>query len=211
MNIRSVTCFLNAGAPDPHSGSVREAGKVAREVGMALESAGFPVQTKRLATQSLTSPLTGRLRLASELSARCEEAGFDYLALGPVLAAAPDSDLPRLDLLPELITSTKSVFTSVLVARKQDDLYLEAIRRTARAMREIAHTTEQGFGNLRLAMLANVGPHAPFFPAAYHDGGPPALSLATESADLGSDNWLKTLSSMPVNSSFARTGSTTIP
>ena len=35
-----------------------------------------------------------------------------------------------------------------------------------------------------LAMLANVGPHAPFFPAAYHDGGPPAVALAIESADL---------------------------
>jgi hypothetical protein len=29
-----------------------------------------------------------------------------------------------------------------------------------------------------------VGPHAPFFPAAYHDGGSPALAIATESADL---------------------------
>jgi uncharacterized protein (UPF0210 family) len=124
------------------------------------------------------------LRLASELSARCEAAGFDYLSLGPILASAPDSDLPGLDLLPELITSTKSVFASVLVARKQDDLHLEAMRRTACAVREIAHATPQGFGNLRLAMLANVAPHAPFFPAAYHDGGRPALSLATESADL---------------------------
>jgi uncharacterized protein (UPF0210 family) len=184
MNIRSVTCFLNPGDSETHSGSVREAGKVAREVTTALESAGFPVQTKRLATQSLPSPPASRLRLASELSARCEASGFEYLSLGPVLAAAPDSDLPGLDLLPELIASTKSVFASVLVGRKQDDLHLEAIRRTARAVREIAHTTDQGFGNLRLAMLANVGPHAPFFPAAYHDGGPPALSLATESADL---------------------------
>ena len=184
MNIRSVTCFLNAGDPDIHSGSVHEAGKVAQEVSTVLESAGFPVQTKRMATQSLPTPPAARLRLASDLSARCEEAGFDYLSLGPILAAAPDSDLPGLDLLPELIGSTKSVFASVLVARKQDDLHLEAIRRTANAVRQIAHTTEQGFGNLRLAMLANVEPHAPFFPAAYHDGGSPALSLATESADL---------------------------
>jgi uncharacterized protein (UPF0210 family) len=61
---------------------------------------------------------------------------------------------------------------------------LEAIRQTAGLIREIAHTTELGFGNLRLALLANVGPHAPFFPAAYHDGGPPALAVATESAGL---------------------------
>jgi uncharacterized protein (UPF0210 family) len=33
-------------------------------------------------------------------------------------------------------------------------------------------------------MLANVEPHSPFFPAAYHDGGPPTVAIATESADL---------------------------
>jgi uncharacterized protein (UPF0210 family) len=76
------------------------------------------------------------------------------------------------------------VFAGVLVARRGLGVHLEAIRRTARIVREIAHTTDRGFGNLRLAMLANVGPHAPFFPAAYHDGGPPALAIATESADL---------------------------
>jgi uncharacterized protein (UPF0210 family) len=32
--------------------------------------------------------------------------------------------------------------------------------------------------------MANVGPHSPFFPAAYHDGGSPAVGIATESADL---------------------------
>jgi hypothetical protein len=75
----------------------------------------------------------------------------------------------------------------VLAARTGHGLHLEAINRTARIIREIAHTTELGFGNLRLAMLANVAPHAPFFPAAYHDGGPPAFALALESAGLALD------------------------
>jgi hypothetical protein len=184
MNIRSVTFFLNAGDPETQGAAVRGAGNVAREVSAALESAGIPVQTTRLATQPLTAPPVDRLQLASELSALCSAAGFEYLALGPILAGAPDADLSGLDRLPELIAGTTTVFASVLVARRQRDLHLEAIRRTARAVREIAHTTDLGFGNLRLAMLANVGPHAPFFPAAYHDGGPPALSLATESAGL---------------------------
>ncbi len=51
-------------------------------------------------------------------------------------------------------------------------------------MRQVARTTALGFGNLRLAAMANVGPHSPFFPAAYHDGGSPAVGIATESADL---------------------------
>jgi uncharacterized protein (UPF0210 family) len=47
-----------------------------------------------------------------------------------------------------------------------------------------APLTPDGFTNLRFAALANVPSGAPFFPAAYHQGGAPAFALATEAADL---------------------------
>jgi uncharacterized protein (UPF0210 family) len=125
--------------------------------------------------------------LASDLWAQSADVGFEYLSLGPVLADTPDADLSRLDAIPDLIRATDSVFVAVLAGRAGRGLHLEAVRRTACIVHEIAHTTELGFGNLRLAMLANVAPQAPFFPAAYHDGGPPALALALESADLAVD------------------------
>lgn len=178
MNIRSVTCFLNVGD------SIRRAGRLIGEARTILEAAGLPVQTARLATQPLSHLPGNPLRLAAELWPQCQDAGLDYLSLGPLLADTPDADLSRLDLIPDLIRTTESVFAAVLTARRGQGLHLAAIRRTAQIVHEIAHTTKQGFGNLRLAMLANVGPHVPFFPAAYHDGGPPALAIATESADL---------------------------
>jgi uncharacterized protein (UPF0210 family) len=187
MNIRSVTCFINAGDPATQANAVHEAGQLAREARAALETAGFPVQTTRLATQPLSHLPGDPLRLAPELWAQCSDASFDYLSLGPVLADAPGANLSRLEAIPELIRTTDAVFASVLVARAGMGLHLEAIRRTARIVRDIAHTSELGFGNLRLALLANVGPHAPFFPAAYHDGGPPAVAIATESAGLAVD------------------------
>ncbi len=178
MKIRSVTGFVNVGD------SIRRAGQPVGQVRAALEEAGLPVQTTRLATQPLSHLPGDPLRLAAELWPQCRDAGFDYLSLGPLLADAPDADLSRLDLIPDLIRATEGVFAAVLTAWRGQGLHLTAIRRTAQIVHEIAHTTEQGFGNLRLAMLANVGPHAPFFPAAYHDGGAPALAVATESADL---------------------------
>ncbi len=187
MNVRSVTCFVNLDNPATQAGVIRQAGRLARQVHAALESAGFPVQTIRLATQPLSHLPAGVLRQVADLWALCAGAGFEYLSLGPVLADTPDADLTPLDLIPELIRTTATLFAGVLVARKGRGLHLEAIRRTARIVREIAHTTDRGFGNLQLAMLANVGPHTPFFPAAYHDGGPPALAIATESADLAVD------------------------
>jgi uncharacterized protein (UPF0210 family) len=181
MRIRSITCLVNAGGE-----AVQAAGQLAGEARMAFEKAGLAVQTTRLATQPL-SPLRGDpVQLAHDLWAQCAAAGMDYLSLGPVLADTPDAaqSLSLIDRIPELIRATGAVFCGVLVARRGRGINLAAIRRTAWTIREIAHTTDLGFGNLRLAALANVGPGAPFFPAAYHDGGPPAVAVATESADL---------------------------
>jgi uncharacterized protein (UPF0210 family) len=184
MNIRSVTCFIKASAAPGQADLVDAAGQLAREARIALEGAGFPVQTTRLATQPLSWLPVDPAQLAPDLWTQCAEAGFDYLSLGPVLADAIGADLSLLDSIPDLIQATETVFASVLVATRDTGPNLKAIRRAAEIVRAIAHTTDQGFGNLRLAVMANVGPHAPFFPAAYHDGGAPAVAIATESADL---------------------------
>ncbi|MBN1361638.1 MAG: DUF711 family protein [Sedimentisphaerales bacterium] len=187
MRIRSITCFVTIDDPASQADTVRDAGLLAADAREALETAGFPVQTARLATQPLSLLPAPPLDVAAELWPACLEAGFEYLSLGPVLGGGPDADLSRLDLIPELIQSTDAVFAGVLAADVEWGIRFEAVRRTAGLVRAIAGSTDQGFGNLRLAMLANVGPHAPFFPAAYHDGGPPAVALATESADLAVD------------------------
>jgi uncharacterized protein (UPF0210 family) len=184
MNIRSVTCFSNAGQGQHQSDTILAAGRVAQEASTTLEAAGFPVQSTRLAVQPLTLVQQDPLDLAAELWHLCAESSFEYLSLGPVLADGPGANLPAIERLPELIRNSESVFASVLVTGADRALSLEAIRRTASVISEVAHTTPSGFGNLRLALLANVGPHSPFFPAAYHDGGTPALGIATESAGL---------------------------
>ena len=184
MKIRSVTGFVTIGNSETQEKTVQATGRLVGQARAALEAAGLEVQTTRLATQPLSLLPGDPLALAAELWPLCARAGFEYLSLGPVLADAQDADLSRLDLIPDLVRTTESVFATVLVARRGGGLNLEAIRRTARLVRDIAHRTDLGFGNLRLAMLANVGPMAPLFPAASHDGGPPAVGVATESADL---------------------------
>ncbi len=184
MKIRSVTCFVNADDSETQVEGILGAGRVAREAQAALQAAGYEVQTVRLATQPLSLLPGDPLQQAARLWACCAEAGFQYLSLGPILADAPQADLSRLELISDLIRATDTVFTGVLVATSGRGLNLAAIQRTARIVHDIAHTTDRGFGNLRFALLANVGPHAPFFPAAYHDGGPPTLAIAVEAADL---------------------------
>jgi uncharacterized protein (UPF0210 family) len=187
MKIRSVTCFVDVDGPAQQVDAIHQVGDLVCQARSVLELDGFAVQTARLATQPLSHLPGEPMQLVSDLWSECAQSGFDYLSLGPVLADTPDADLSRLELLPDVIRAAESAFVGVLVAQRGRGIHLDAIRRTAQAIRDIAHTTAQGFGNLRLAVLANVGPHTPFFPAAYHDGGPPAVAIATESADLAVD------------------------
>jgi uncharacterized protein (UPF0210 family) len=61
---------------------------------------------------------------------------------------------------------------------------LAAAHAFAQTVHKVAHLTPNGFGNLRLAALANVPPGVPFFPAAYFQGGPTCFAIAIEAADL---------------------------
>jgi uncharacterized protein (UPF0210 family) len=54
----------------------------------------------------------------------------------------------------------------------------------ARAVKRLAKSTPQGFGNLRFAATTHCPPNIPFLPAAYHVGGVPQFSIAVQAADV---------------------------
>ena len=87
------------------------------------------------------------------------------------------------DLVLPVLAATKDTFLAGTVANR-DGISLTAVRRCAQIIQQAATITPDGFTNLRFAALANVPAGTPFFPAAYHSGGAPVFSLATEAADL---------------------------
>jgi uncharacterized protein (UPF0210 family) len=192
MEIRSVTCFVEQSWPLDEGLLARAGalGEVARE---SFARAGLPVQTVRLATQPFPQLLAEctpetAVDLANTLETVCQAHSLDYCSLGPVLAQKLGTGGVRwIEVIPDLIQATDSIFTSVQVATKEEGIAPTAIERTAWAIKSISERTEQGFGNLRLSALANCPPGSPFFPVAYHGGGPPTFAIATESADLAVD------------------------
>lgn len=194
MNLRAVTVFLplewplQAGALEP---AVRTA-RVAREV---CAEEGLTLQTVRAAGPPLNEALrrvpAGRrgedaLAYARALDAAAAEAGLDYVSAGP---ARPDDpwmeQRPLFEALPELVLSTERLSCTVQVGDGlRSAVHLGATAMAARAIHRIAHGPGGGFSNLRFAALSNCPPGIPFFPAAYHDSGPPAFAFAVEAADL---------------------------
>ena len=134
MRIRSVTCFLRVNGTAANAQRIAAAGQFAKRSAAALESAGFAVQTIRLATQPLLTSRTDALASAGRLWQLCAEAGFDFLSFGPVPVNDDEASLAAIDRIPELIRRTENVFVGVLVRSLEHATAFRCVRRTARAV-----------------------------------------------------------------------------
>ena len=184
MRIRAITAFIDPGWPI-ETEFIAKTAQCLKGCRSALQDVGYDVQTLRIATpppSEMSTPVApaDRPDLARRLEAEIFIQGIDYAAIGPALPDEPDG----FRVLPKLLDATDTVFSSGIYADPSVGLSLTAARACARAIHEISTIRDDGFGNLRFAALVNVPSGVPFFPAAYHRGGPPSLAIATESADL---------------------------
>jgi len=183
MKIRSITYFCNPGWPLNET-VLRAAGDFLAQAKSAYEAAGYEVQTLRLATIPFPHLLNGKVnetpRLAESLSKLLPQFGLAYASLGPALTDFPESYA----VIPEAIAASQNIFFGGVMADKTRGIDMTALRACADIIVKCGSLDPNGFANLNFAALANVGPGAPFFPAAYHAGDQPAFAIATESADL---------------------------
>jgi uncharacterized protein (UPF0210 family) len=184
MNIRALTGFFDPGWP-LDTDLMADLVACLQEAKTLLTDFGYTVQSLRLATPPparMETPVApgDRAKLAGQLEAECFLQGVDYASIGPALP----SELEGYEVIPEVLAATGIVFACGLIADKEGGLSLPAAKACGSVIHTAATISEDGFANLRFAALANVLPGSPFFPAAYHAGGSPALALATEAADL---------------------------
>ncbi|MBN1642661.1 MAG: DUF711 family protein [Anaerolineae bacterium] len=195
MRIRSVTIGTPMAYPIDRERMDRLAA-FQRRARALFADAGIELQTVRIAATSLPQ-IIGDLgprhaaQYARELEALCLEAGIDYCAVGTIPAAEGSADLRYIDAIPEILSETTVAFASVQVAQREAGIHLAAIWRAAEAIASVSTIEPSGFGNLRLAVLANCAAGSPFFPASYHEGAQPSFAVATESADLVVDSFAR--------------------
>ena len=184
MKIRSITYFLDSGWPlEPQA--LGRAGAFLKAARPAFESAGYEVQTARMATIPFPLILSrpdaeALVALARALEQAACDLGYNYVSLGPAL---PDN-AGAFAAIPAALAATQNAFFSGLLTTPGKQVYLPAVRAAAQVMHQAATISPDGFANLRFAALANVPPGSPFFPAAYHIGVSPSFAIATEAADL---------------------------
>jgi uncharacterized protein len=183
MKIRSITYFFNPGWPLDEN-KLQQAGNFLSHARKAYENAGYEVQTVRIATASFAAMLGEQIsaapQLAENLEALLPSLGVEYASLGPAVPEAPHSYA----VIPEALAHTQNIFFSGIAAERSSGISLQALRACAQVIVQCAPLTPDGFANLRFAVLANVLPGSPFFPAAYQHGDQPAFAIATQAADL---------------------------
>ena len=183
MKIRSITYFINPGWPLDES-RLRKAGEFLTQATAAYTSAGYEVQTTRLATTPFPKILNGKVEetplFAQKMSGMLKQIGVAYAALGPALIESPDS----YSVIPEAIAAAENIFFGGEMANKVAGISMTAVRACSQIIERASTITPDGFANLHFAALANVKAGAPFFPAAYWNEDEPAFAVAVESADL---------------------------
>ncbi len=180
MKIRSITSFYDPALPDA-STTLTGLANFTRAAAGQLAEMGFEVQTARLATTPFCTWPGNWLARARKLVSRAQDAGFQYLSVGPALPSAAGS----YELVPELLASSEILFATGALISAGGEIPLSAVRACAEIIVKAAAISSDGFANLRFAALANVRPFTPFLPAAYHQpGSPPACAVAVECADV---------------------------
>jgi len=181
MEIRSITFFCPPNYP-VNKLLLQKAGIFMRHARIVFEQAGYKVQTIRLATPPFPSflPEDNLIVAVQTLMLEAHGEGFDYVSIGPALTNYPTSYKH----IPEIIASTKDLFVSALTTTPDGSVSLAAVHSCAEIVKQISSLEKNGFANLRFAVLANVPPFAPFFPAAYGEGWDSSFALALEAADL---------------------------
>lgn len=185
--IRTITL----GLPNPHPLNIvhiAQAAQVLQKASQRALSAGYELQTTRIATRPLFDDLANwspdQIKsYVKQMQTMLENTGIMFCSLGPAQAANPAFQLAFIDLIPDLLASASSINLTVQLADREHGLRQEAAAPTARTILRLANETTGGDGNFRFAMLAMVEPGGPFFPAAYHTG-PASLSVGLQGASI---------------------------
>jgi uncharacterized protein (UPF0210 family) len=184
MKIRTVTTFCNLSYP-ANPEELEHFSGFNERVKSALGESGFDVQETRIATNFFEG---ARLNLDYEdvlawvvnVQTVCSSLGVDFISLGTIKTGAKQSVYL---LIPEMIAQTETVSLSVSLTQIDRAPSAPAVKGAARAIRLLSEQTESGTGNFRFGAIANCPGLVPFFPSAYHDGGPPRFAIGYESGE----------------------------
>lgn len=202
--VRAITAFLDLD-PNSYASQIEETVQFLNTAREAYRAAGFEVEDVRIATQPFPRYLRG-MKNEGALSAATTPlprtpAGpkhDDPMALlthiqdlagqlhfspsiGPAMVDDRD-DPAAVDFLIDVLSKMR--LNASIVIAGEDGIHWNAIREAARLIKMVSLRSPRSQGNLTFAAVAMLPPHCPFFPGAYHLGGPRSFAVGLEGANV---------------------------
>jgi uncharacterized protein (UPF0210 family) len=182
-------CLGVESGPTVDATIIEQAGRFLARAAERFAQAGIEVQTTRLALTPFaeagpSDDAAWVPGFARQLEDVCKQQGIGFISIGPIRwgVVGPEAGQRYAEALGEAMVATTAVNGAIETAvdgRPSGGASLAA----GRIMVKLARETPQGFGNFRFCSISQCGPNIPFFPAAFHGGGPPTFTIGLQAAD----------------------------
>ncbi len=198
FDVRTVTLgvsLLDCGHPDPKEAArriyeklVRLASPMPRAVQETADALGIRVANRRIAVSPVslihTRPEPAAfLEIAAAIDRAAAEMGFDFVGGYSALVHAgfTQADRALLDSIPDALSGTSRLCSSVNAGSSRTGLNMDAVRIVAKVLKETAYKTrEQGsIGCAKFVVFANAVEDNPFMAGAFHGVGLPEAVIHT--------------------------------
>lgn len=157
--------------------------RVCDEVGAIY---GIPVVNKRISISPVGvvgAPFTpsGMLKVCKALDEAATDAGVDFLGGFSALVEKgfTQGDRAVIEILPEALSTTERVCSSINVASSRSGINMDAVAMMGRKILEVAEATRDrgGIGCAKLVVFANIPQDVPFMAGAYLGVGEPDVVI----------------------------------
>ncbi len=190
LDIRTITMgisLLDCADTDPNEACRKIYDKITRyardlvKTGEDIEKEyGVPIIHKRISVTPISivasaSKTDNYVAFAETLDRAAAETGVNFIGGFSALVhkGFSKSDIKLIDSLPEALSTTKNVCSSVNVATTKTGINMDAVAKMGKVIKEIAYRTrdEGSLGCAKLVVFANSVEDNPFMAGAYHGVG----------------------------------------
>jgi uncharacterized protein len=196
LDVRAVTMGISladCSERDPHRTAerihakiVQRAGRLVRVAGEIEEKYGIPIVNKRVSLTPISQVVgsddpVAYVHVAQALDAAAEEIGIDFVGgfSAMVQKGLTHGDAALIEAIPEAISSTQRVCSSVNVASTRAGINMDAVVRMAAVIKALSKLTaaDDCIGCAKLVVFCNVPEDNPFMAGALHGSGEPEVSI----------------------------------
>jgi uncharacterized protein (UPF0210 family) len=187
--VRAITGFVTLDAKS-YPAQIQETVTFLSKVREAVRAAGYDVTGIRISTQ----PFPEYTRGLKRSDARAMLQGINDLAttlrfspnIGPAMLKDTDDPAP-IELLTHVLSEAGNRLNANIIVASDDGIHWNAVRQAARIIKTVGERSPHGQGNFNFGAIAMLKPYGPFYPGAWHPGGPRSFAIGLEAANVVMD------------------------